>query len=206
MSERLLLLILAVNFSGCVPGFYRVGFPATAIDRIPEHFFSPAEEVLVVPIWIWYKRSEFGIGPPTFLMATELDRLPKEIKGWRGLEIVDVLGHEGSDAPSAWGAILIGSGGRGLRLEYKLSPPQPGAERAYWYWEAEDVYVGPRIKGALAQGFKAGAFEKADLEFVFGIPLGDLLGESVEIRQASEFVERLSGLGSDSWTALDGQQ
>ena len=202
MNSLLRLSILALSISSCLPNYYQIVFPATAAEQVPERFFAGSKEVMVVPAWDWLATSEYGVGPPVFVPASELGGFPQRIKRWRGIELARLFDHEGPYTPSVRGAVLVGSEGKALRLNHKLSTPRSASESGFFYWEAEAASVGPRIKESLARGFKTGAFEKVDLELVFGLTSGKYLGKEAELRQASEFVERLSGSGDDTWTAL----
>ena len=202
MDRFLLLSILAFSLSSCLPSYYQIVFPATAVDQVPARFFAGSKEVMVVPVWHWAATSEHGVGPPVFVPTTELGGFPQRIKRWKGIRLARLFDHEGPYTPSVWGAVLIGSEGKALRLRYRLSMQGSASEKWFYYWEAEAASVGPRIQESLARGFQTGAFENVDLGLLFGLPAGKLLGEEAEIRRASEFVERLSGSGDDSWTAF----
>ncbi len=201
MNRLLLLLILALSVSSCLPNYYQIVFPATAAEQVPERFFAGSKEVLVVPTWDWLATSEHGVGPPVLVPATELGGFPQRIKRWRGIELARLFDHEGPYTPSVRGAVLIGSEGQALRLRYRPSMQGSDSKNWFYYWQAEAASVGPRIQESLARGFKTGAFEKADLGLIFGLPSAKLLGKEAEIRRAFEFVERLSGSGGDNWTA-----
>ncbi|MCP3998116.1 MAG: hypothetical protein GY722_24110 [bacterium] len=205
-----LLLLLSVFFAGCiVPLYYHVRFDDSGLDLIPRDYFAASVEVLALPCWRWSSSSSAGFGPPILVHGQDLGRLPEKTKTWRGVEAVDLFGHEGSRVPVSCGALLVGDDG-GVVLLGEVYKSVYGGEGDF-FWEIQLATTGPRIKTALREALASKAVSPQVLELVFGdtkytnSPECKILGEPGALTEALRFVDGLGATGDDVWRPAPGE-
>ncbi len=198
------LLLLPVLLAGCiVPLYYHVRFNDSGLDLIPRVYFAASVEVLALPCWRWSRSSSAGFGPPEIVLGQDLDRLPEKAKAWRGVEAVDLFGHEGSRIPVSCGALLVGDDGR-IALLGEFYKSVYGGEGDF-FWEIQLATAGPQIKTALMEALASKAISPQVLELVFGdtkytdSPECKILGEPEALTEALRFVDGLAATGDDVW-------
>ncbi len=197
---RLPLLLLSLLSASCyIPHFYRISFPASAVEAVPKGVFADSSDVLVLPYWRWFKSSRNGFGPPVVVPAEKLDSFTEELAVWKGFEMIDVFGHEGGEGPSARGIVLVGSQGVAVRLDHSYVSPRTLEEKGRWFWERRVALVGPEIRAALKETLSGDGARAEILELVFGLTYGEILGDEDAFAEGRSFIDQIDANGDDVW-------
>jgi hypothetical protein len=200
MSPFVCLFVFLAVVACYVPRNYRVAFPSGVASELPSYFLEGSESILAIPCWYWIRDSREGYGPAIVLPKEALARLPQEIPDWRGFEMIDVFGHEGSQAPSPCGVLLVTDTGNIFRIDHWLKSAKglKGKSQAMWM-NGKIASLGPVFKKDLLDLLNDGAADPAIAGKFFSFAHGQIVGTPEDLEEARVFVGALPATGDDQW-------
>jgi hypothetical protein len=173
-------------------------------QEIPAELLIETEKLLIVPCWQWTKTSEYGFGPPIIITTDSLDELPEIVPRWRGFEVVDLFGHEGSEAPHSCGVLIITDTGRALRSQYRYQFPAQGEKAGKWLWQGtRTALVGQKIRSGMLDLVASQELDSSTVTLLFDKPYGKVIPNNNDSKEGLEFLSKLPVVGDDVWAAID---